>query len=444
MTKKVDLKEIRTVHDAKQELTEIDQQMEAIRQKADSADRNMTTAERKEFDSLMENMRAVNDHLQYLEADKERRLILAAQKGEQQRGEAQPKQSKSGWYDLKTGDTVPVIEKEDRARDIFASEQEKNLSLGRGLRAFITDDWNQAKEERSFFTTASAGGMLVPRGVFADVIDYARKKSTAFRAGAKTIGLSQSKMGMAKITSDPTVELKAEGEAFNWQGPGLDAITFEPKTVGCIVRISRELARDGNNVAEMLEMAMANAIATFVDDLVYNGDGTGLQPTGLFHKSGVNEIDLDGLAPHYGHLIRGWNQIAGNNAQPNALVMHPVDMAFLASIYSSTHGWVDKPDILKDLKWMHTTQMPSGGGVGEDRTSMIMGDFSKVFIGIREDIRIETTTIGGGMFESHGLGIKLTMSMDVQVAREADFCRIIGAKAPADFWDIDFSNGEEE
>jgi len=439
---KIDLDELKTVHDAKQELVEIDGQMTALLDKAKQEDRALSGKEKKEYDQMMTNLRAVSDHHDFLQAEKERRLIVAAKKFESAgKGFKGETQNRSGYYDLKTGKQVPVVGREDRAVDVFATEDQKKLSVGRAIRALLTDDWTQAKEERSALATSSAGGLLVPRGVLSTVIDNARAKSVCFQAGANVVGLSDGTMAMAKIGADPQMEVKAENELFNVETANLDAVLYSPKTIGTVITMSREIARDADNAHVVIEHMLSSALATYIDYLMLAGDGTGQNPTGILHKSGVSEVAVGGNAPHYGHLLHAWKKLSENNADPRTVIMHPQDQAYLASMYESSFGWINAPDLLQKMQWLSTTQLPIDGGVGDDESSMIMGDFNYMFMGLRENSRIELD-YWGDRFNRHQVGVKITLSADFQVMRDADFCKITGATSPGDFWDINFDGSD--
>ena len=82
---------------------------------------------------------------------------------------------------------------------------------------------------------------------------------------------------------------------------------------------------------------------------------------------------------------------------------------------------------LEEIPWLTTTSIPTDGGVGTDESTIIAGDFTKLLVGIRSDIRVEVLKTS-----AYASNLQYTllahMRADVAVTHAAAFHTITGVQ----------------
>lgn len=303
------------------------------------------------------------------------------------------------------------------------------LSLGKAVQSMITGNWSNAEaEQRALSTSPSSAGFMIPHGVAASTIDMARAQAVVVRAGAQTVGMLSGLMTIAKVTADPVVEVKTENEAFSGADMQFAPVTLTARTIGCIATISRELATDAPNAAQAIEQAIAQALAVKLDSLALFGAG-GTEPTGLASAVGVQAVIGVGALSDYSKLISAWTKILTANGNPNAYVLSPRDAGTLESIVTTAGQYLLAPPSIAAMSRHITSSILVNGGTGTNESTAFMGDFSKMLIGLRQDVLIETSNAAGDAFDKNQIKIKATWRGDIGFAQPQHFARLTGITA---------------
>jgi HK97 family phage major capsid protein len=389
--------------------------------------RQFTDEETLNWEQLKQDVDTINQEIQKLEARELKSFIKTKDRGRRFL-ENMPGDTPE-WVNLDTGRGVKVYDRERRIADDFRQDTGYNLSLGRAIRALVSGDWRGAEAEQRAFSTASGSGLLIPIGVFSSVLDFARAKSIVFAGGARTVLMDEGSMRLARVITDATMETKAENDPFGANSMNFDGISLKAFTIGGIVRLSRELAADAPNTAQAVENALAGALASYIDHLALFGAGT-TEPTGIANTSGIQTLDPAG-ALAYSHLLTAWQEVADANGEPRTIALAPRERAALAGTLTAL-GYVEPPQLLKELQWLHSSVIPTNFN-NNNESAAFVGDFSKLFIGIRQNAMIEISTQEGDAFGKHQAAIKLTFRGDIAVEYPSHFCAITGIEAPAGF-----------
>lgn len=326
---------------------------------------------------------------------------------------AKPTANPLEWRDQRTGQEIRVLGKDDRFADFHRNEEP--LSLGRAVRAMICGDWSGAEaEQRAMSTSANpSAGFLVPNPLAANVIDLARSLSILVRAGAQTVAMDASTLDIARVATDPTMEVKAENVAFTERDVVFDRVTLTAYLIGVEVVMSRELAADAPNSTSVIEQTIAAKLAERIDFYGLQGDGNA-QPTGILNMAGVNTTSVGTLS--YTDLLTGLRECEVNNYSPNAVVLSPTSWDALRKllINSEANHYAVAPPAVASLTHFSTKNMTDTDG--------IVGDFSKLIIGLRQSPLIELTADGGNnAFGKHQVRIKITWRGDFVAANPAAF-----------------------
>lgn len=437
------LADIETSDDAKHRRHKIFTRMQELIDKRRADKRQWSETEQKEYDQLKADHDALTEHVMKLEKSEGEALRRATRHISRQFGGGafEDGASSPGWSTL-DGRPVTVLSKEERLQDFVKENGMGRLSLGRAVRALVTGRWDGAAEERAALSTASGSNLLVPFSVFAGVLDAARAKSVAFRAGAQVAMMDTGKMAIAKVAQDPEIVEKAENAAFSNDNINFAAVPLTAKTMGAVCTLSQELASDSLNVVRAIEIALSEAVASRLDYLALNGSGSENQPEGLKVLAGVHEIDLEGDPLHYGHLLAAWKKIAAANGEPGTIALNPLEMGALSAAYQPNHGWIGAPELLAKMQWLTSTAVVHNSDT--DKSDAFMGDFSQMVFGIAQDAHVEVSTHAGEAFQRHQALVKVTLRADIGVLRPEHFVRIVDIETPEAWSEINFEGSTEE
>lgn len=332
---------------------------------------------------------------------------------------------RAAWSDDR-GNAVRVL----GPADPFATERAAPGELGNTLRAAVCGARNEAEKRALTIGSDSAGGYTVPEPLAAEFIDRLRAKSVVNRAGARTVQMTSSTMAIAKLTGDPSVAWRAEGGSIAESDPTFGRVTLEAKSLACIVKVSRELMADTVNAGQMIEQALIAAAALELDRAAVFGTGADNSPTGITSTSGINEVSMgtNGAAfSDYDKLIDAIYELHLDNVeQVTAGIMHPRTGASMAKLKDGNGMPATVPKMVADIPLLTTTaaSIAETQGISSVASSIVYGDYSKLLIGMREEINIRVLQ---ELYAGTGhVGILLHMRADVQLAHAAAFCRLKG------------------
>lgn len=339
-------------------------------------------------------------------------------------GEAFP----SGWTDTR-GNPVRVLERSER----FAEGRANGMNFGDHVRALAVGPRNDAERRALSEGVGSEGGYTVPAPLAAEFIDRMRAKSVAIRAGARTIPMTSSSLAIARLDNDPTVTWRLENSLIDDSSPAFSRVLFEAKAVAGIVKVSRELLSDSVNVSEMVTNAFAQAMALELDRVAIWGDGLDDGPVGITGTTGINEVSMgnNGAAlTSYDKLIDAVYEMQLDNAEdPTAMIMHPRTAASLAKLKDGQNNPLAVPEMIARIPQLTTTaaSIAETQGTATAASSIVLGDFRHLFLGVRDEMRIEVLR---ERYADYGqIAFLCWMRADVQLAHKASFCRLKGITA---------------
>lgn len=262
---------------------------------------------------------------------------------------------------------------------------------------------------------ATGGGITIPRTYAAGVLDLARARSVLMNAGVQTIVMTTDKHRIARLTSDPTMSEKIENDTFAESTLTVGAVDISPRMIGCLVKASREVVEDSPNIAQLIEQAMASAMAIELDNLGLNGEG-GRSILGLLNYDELPETTSVGALTHTG-LADGAKSVRLNNYEPSAAIMsvsakHQLDLS-----KDSEGRWLGPPPNLT-FPLLDTTNMAD--------SQIVVGDFSLFAWAIRQDVQVEVSREAGDSFEKHQVYFKIYFRGDTALLRAGAFRLLSG------------------
>lgn len=305
------------------------------------------------------------------------------------------------------------------------------LTTGGLLRAMLVGPKNDAESRALSEGSAGAGGYTVPDILSASMIDRLRAQSVLTRAGARTVPLTSDTNYVARVATDPTTYWRAENAEVTASEPTFDRITLAPKSLMALVKCSRELLEDSLNMEQMLPQIIAAAMALEVDRAGLFGTGADDQPTGLTGLS-IGQVALAAkLSAHaggsYGSLVAARTAILTANAgDPTAIILHPREDGALVGLLNGNGDPAQAPAKIAAIPQLTTTTIPVNGGVGTNESSIIMGNFRHMLIGLRNSLRIEV--LKERYAEFNQFGFVAHMRVDFAAEHLGAFAEITGIK----------------
>lgn len=253
------------------------------------------------------------------------------------------------------------LEEQQRDANIGLNEKEvRQYSLMRAVRAILPEatkaDRDAARFELECSTAAArqygkqAKGIIIPNDVLADrafgtgaagtagngsaaiqtsllagsFIDILRKKAWVMKRARSLAGLVGN-IDIPKQSSATQAYWVGEGGAPTAGTPGLDQISFTPKTVGAYTDITRRLLLQSTPDAEaIVRDDILKVMALEIDRVAIYGTGTEFQPKGVKNYTGIHGVTFGsngGAAgkPSFAELVDMETQIALSNADVDGM-----------------------------------------------------------------------------------------------------------------------------
>jgi HK97 family phage major capsid protein len=270
----------------------------------------------------------------------------------------------------------------------------------------------------------SAGGLSVPTYLLDNVIDAMRSQMVTMRAGAQTIRLETDLTKMLRIQGDPTAQWHAENDLITDSQPTFDALEFKPCTLVTLVKCSRELLADGANINTAVELAISSAMSQAMDKAMIWGDGQNNSPLGLVNHSGLANVDVGGAFKDFSKPLEAVLKLRQNNVwsdTPLHMLLNPLGWSQLQGLVSNEGQPLQPPMAIAEIPQLVSTAVPAAQAV--------VGDFNKLIVGIRDQLRIEL--LRETFADRYQVAFLASMRVCVGVMHPSAFCTLSGISAPA-------------
>jgi HK97 family phage major capsid protein len=290
------------------------------------------------------------------------------------------------------------------ARRGMITRGSENLSFDRYLRGIATANWDGAEAERDLVEgTSTAGGVLVPTPLAANVIDKARNASRVFQAGAITVPMTSQTLKMPRLTVENAPTWHTENAAITAQDLTFDSVLFTAQTLVRTIKLSVELFEDSDPSAQgVIENSFARQIALELDRVALRGSGTPPEPKGVLNQTGITSTShgangsVIGTPPAAGTM--GWEFLAqavglvrAQNFEPNAILEAPRTEQSLGLIRDTTEREVAPPRLLENIQRLTTNQIPITLTVGTstDCSETYTGQWDQLMVGMRTEFNLQ-------------------------------------------------------
>ncbi len=282
--------------------------------------------------------------------------------------------------------------------------------------------------------TDSSGGYALPSSVMPGILEALAPASSLLLAGAGILPLSEGAktFNFAAVDALPVATWRAENGAADESAPTFKNIAITPRSLSFMVKVSRELLADATNIETAVNAAIAQAFAIEIDRVGLLGTGTAPEPRGLKNTSGIQTVTngINGTAlASYANIFSGIEKILTVNGPiPTAAIMAPRSLVRLGALQDTTDQPLQLPGMLQNVKLLQTSQLPIDLSVGDsdDCSDIFLGDFSKMFICLREALNVQVLV---ETFADHGqIAFMCHARLDIAVQYPQAFCLISGVR----------------
>lgn len=236
----------------------------------------------------------------------------------------------------------------------------------------------------------STTGVALP-SVLVDTVIQGITESSAVMSLANRMVIPGSGVTMNVITGDPTPAWTAESTEKAVSKPTFANKVMQPYKLAVIVPFSDQFRRDEAALYDAIVARVPNALAKYFDQTVLFGDNN--PGTNFDDLSDAAAVDIK--ADPYGGLVSAITAIAGEGGNANGIVMSPQGNGIVMSArYTSGAGEPVFPGYsagqpLFGIPTLTRSAAYKAGGTSAANTVGFIGDWSKAYVGVVEDIKVE-------------------------------------------------------
>lgn len=391
---------IETSNDAKQKRSDIWEKMEGMVQLRKQEKRSFTDDEETKYNNLRASFDQLTKHIETLEADEKRALLMADNKARQKRKSQDEtdlqKFSLARLVQLKAeGRSLDGIEAEMHQEAVQEARNSGVSISGVGV-PNIAIASIMKRSQTSFnvtdqtSTAGDEGGMLVPTSTSALILAL-RPMLVLSQLGVNMMGGLVGNLDFVKGGSTVATWNTEEGNA-DTTFFTTSKITMSPKRLAAVTRISKQLMiQTPENIEQKLITDLLRAVAQAVELAAINGASGGNDPTGILNVDGIGTVvgGVAGAAPTWDHMVALEKKVAIENALMGRL-------AYLTNHKVKARLKTTKLDAGSGLfVWPHNENSINGYPVGvsnlvpsnlekspaDDLSAIIFGDWSELMIG---------------------------------------------------------------
>ncbi|MFS1033388.1 head maturation protease, ClpP-related [Enterococcus casseliflavus] len=328
----------------------------------------------------------------------------------------------------KDGKKVQVLSPEQKLtvpnQSRYEQQEFSDMSIGKLVKGMATGKWNGAEKEQQVVAANrdGSGGVLIPAPLSNELINMVRAQSVLMTAGARTVPMTSSTLVFAKQTGDIKPHWKKEGAPINETDADFEPVKFEAKTLVGMSDITIELLEDALNIDQIVTQSIVNALALELDRVGLLGAGTDIEPQGIYNRDGIQKQTVGKALENYKEFSKAVTSILSANGTPNGVIYSPRTYGELDALTDASGQPLNAPKSYENLTHkLTTTQVPNDLGTKNDGSFAVVGDFTKLWYGVRTGVTIEVTRVAGDAFSNLKYKIRAYLRADVQTIHEPHF-----------------------
>ena len=277
-------------------------------------------------------------------------------------------------------------------------------------------------EKRATMTTTGAAA-VVPEDFRADqFIGLLRNSMIVRQLGARVLTGLRGDTVLPKQTGSATAFWIAEGDALTESSAAYGSVRLEPKHVGALSALSRQLIQQANPAIEQLTRDdFAQVVGLAVDKALLHGTAVAKQPVGILATAGIQTAALGAVT--WAALVAMLEKLGLENVAANAIVTHAKAATKLqTTLKDSVAGgeYLMQGGRVAGLPAYVTNQLDAKTGT-PNTGRVIAGDFSQLVIGEWGVTEILANPYAAGYYEKGDVQLRIMHSMDAVVRHPKAF-----------------------
>jgi HK97 family phage major capsid protein len=130
---------------------------------------------------------------------------------------------------------------------------------------------------------------------------------------------------------------------------------------------------------------------------------------------------LNAEPSNYDFLIDAIGRVWANNHEPNARIYNSTLATTIAKFKSSADNQpLRVPDVVAAVPAFRTNQI-ANSGASPNETTVFVGDFTQLMVGLRTSFRLEATRVAGEAFEKLQIWVRCYLRADIQLSHPEAF-----------------------
>ncbi len=410
-------------------MVKIADSLEAMHEKAEIEDRDLSENEQKNWDSMIKEYDGLRNTFDTLKGPEVKTLEDVRANMKLPVNELH-KSNPGGQLINENGEEIRTFNKDNLSelRSYILSQGKlgmgnEELSLGRAIRAIATGNWGFAPAEARALGTATLGGQYwIPSEMSAKVIELSLAAAQVFKSGASVTPMSTKTLTCPKVLTMPEAEWKAENVAY----AGSLSASFEPvvltaKSVVSILSLSIELAEDGVGVEKAIEQMLAKSISQEIDRACLLGTGSDNEPKGIANTTGILTEEWEAAGDiAYSNLSSAFYKLEAVNNSPNSLIMASSLLGTLDALVDLQEQPLKPPPSYEKYAKLPSNQLTEQG---------ILGLYSNLLVGLRTNLNLEVSRVAESALTEMKILIRAFARMDCTCKIANSFCLIKEAAA---------------
>ena len=383
----------------------------ALVDKADAEKRAMTGDEQTRFDGL-------KAEIQRIEQDEARAAFLA----EAERRAIGAPVDKAAAELEKRISVIDAINAQVEGRAIAGALAEYNQEQrhqGAAPRGVLVPA-SLFAEQRAAQTTTTAAA-ITPDDYRADQFVGILRNALVVRSlGARVLSDLRGDVVIPRQKTSHTAEWLAEGDALTDSGMTFDSIKLQPRHVGAITELSRQLLQQSNPAIESLvRNDFVAVVSAAVDKALISGDGV-KEPKGLLTAAtGTGTL----ATPSWAAVLELIEGLALKNISPNYWLTSPEVATVLRSTLKAASAgseYLMQNGQMAGLPVAVTNQVGKNATTGQ----IILGDFSEMIVGQWGGIDVLANQYAEGPYSRGAVQVRILTTLDM-IPRRAEAFTIV-------------------
>jgi HK97 family phage major capsid protein len=256
------------------------------------------------------------------------------------------------------------------------------------------------------------------------MIDRIRNKARVLQAGAQTIPLDSDQQSIPRMSAGVSGAWRKENEAVAEDQPEFERVTFKPKTLAVLVKISMELFEDMlPQSAAAIEQDIAIALALELDRVALRGSGTDPEPKGVLNQTGVQKVNYNKTPEDWDVLSDAVGALLEDNVEPNAAIYAARTAKTFGKLTDTTGQPLRRPALLDGVTDLVSNQVPTNVKVGETKelSEIYVAEWPNLMIGVRPQIGVRVKQLDQTFADKMQVGLLAWLRADIQLAHPEAF-----------------------